>query len=551
MKNELISVIVPIYNVQMYVRECLESIIAQTYRHLEIILVNDGSTDESMANILDLISHDNRIRVIHQANQGLSAARNAGLLVATGEYVTFVDSDDRLAPNAIELLYRAILTYQVPIAIGSVNMVSTDHTASKDVIFSEKILSIDELIDGLYSHEAMLVTAWGKLYRRELFKNISYPVGYIYEDEFTTYKLYLDAKCAVTIPNLTYVYRWRRLGSITQQQRIVDRVLFVEALEERLFYLKKHQLSTTSTLERMMNQLDNLKYRDELPTNQQTYIDQCYRRYWKELKKQMSVKQLCQLYKKRMVKSGKRLLRKMFSEKTYFMVRFVRARLLKKNGYPSRRWVYLSSCQLAYLVTFKTASSSILGGLLEREMGIKVTENVHSEALSCLQKSVSNPGSYESFSFTRSPFERIVSAYKNKVIGKNGKTDLAFEQYMWGILKKSPNFSTFVQKVVRIPNCLHEAHIANQYDVLYENGKCVVDYLGKYEQIEQDYSYLKEKYQLPALPHYNATPKDDWREYYDTKTAKLVYKKYKKDILHFGYEKDYQDLLLFLKDKGK
>lgn len=395
-------------------------------------------------------------------------------------------------------------------------------------------------------YRAMMVTAWGKLYRRELFQKISYPVGYIYEDEFTTYKLYLESGNAVTIDSLVYGYRWRRIGSITQQQRISDRVMFIEALEERLFYLKKRKIPIKQTLQCMVNELEILKDSGTLSKNQQTYIETCYKRYWGELQQQLTFKQRLRRTLKKM-----KLLYGDFSEKTRFMLRFSIVRLFKKKGYPSRPLVYLPSCQLSYLVTFKTASSSILSVLLERETGHTVTDGVHSIALSRLLKSVDNPQDYESFSFTRSPFERIVSAYKNKVVGKNGKTDLAFEQYMWGWLKKSPDFSSFVKKVVCIPNCLQESHIANQYDVLYENGKCIVDYLGKYEQIEQDYVYLKEKYDLSDLPHYNATEKDDWREYYDIKTAKLVYKKYKKDIQYLGYEKDYENLLVFLTEKGK
>ena len=105
--DPLISVIVPVYNVRHYLRDCIASIVGQTYRNLEIILVDDGSTDESSAMCDEAALCDGRIKVIHKENGGLSSARNAGLDIATGEFVAFVDSDDTIAPEAIEVLYRA------------------------------------------------------------------------------------------------------------------------------------------------------------------------------------------------------------------------------------------------------------------------------------------------------------------------------------------------------------------------------------------------------------------------------------------------------------
>lgn len=243
MMNEkpLISVIVPIYNVANYIRSCVSSILHQTYDNLEIILVNDGSTDDSMEQISDLIS-DSRIIVFHQENQGLSATRNVGIEKASGEYLTFVDSDDSLTTDAIEKLYQAIIKYDVSLSIGSV-VRKKDQEIYAKIIFDDEVLDLENLLYPTDSvpKNTIKITAWGKLYHRDLFENIRYPKGCIHEDEYTTYKLYLAAKKAATISDIIYEKDFRE-GSIMNTSVSIKNADCLYAFKEKVQIFEKEGL---------------------------------------------------------------------------------------------------------------------------------------------------------------------------------------------------------------------------------------------------------------------------------------------------------------------
>lgn len=216
--EELISVIVPIYNVGAYLEECVESIRCQTYNNLDIILVDDGSDDGSEKQCDEYRLKDNRIKVIHKKNGGLSDARNVGLLAADGDYVMFIDSDDLIVPKMIEKLYRAIKACSSGVSIcgfkkfeNTANITNTCET--KDV----HTLSGREYIVSVYTgnDSGMGFVAWNKLYKKALFieYDIRYPVGRIYEDAFTTYKLIYKSERVATVDEKLYYYR-QRTGSI-------------------------------------------------------------------------------------------------------------------------------------------------------------------------------------------------------------------------------------------------------------------------------------------------------------------------------------------------
>lgn len=206
--NSLVSVVVPVYNVEKYLENCLLSIVGQTYRNIEILLVDDGSTDSS-GQICDLYSkRDSRIKVVHQKNQGLSGARNTALDIARGEYITCIDSDDFVSELLIEKLVEAITEYKSDISVcGTVYCDENSTTLRSQVVERTKVIEGKEQIRNMLSCFDIATMAWGKLYRKELFTNVRYPVGKYNEDVFTTYKLLAKSKRTVVINQGLYYYR--------------------------------------------------------------------------------------------------------------------------------------------------------------------------------------------------------------------------------------------------------------------------------------------------------------------------------------------------------
>lgn len=209
-----ISVIVPVYKVEPYLRQCVDSILAQTFTDFELILVDDGSPD-SCGMICDTYANqDLRVRVVHQENMGLSAARNAGIGLANGEYLTFIDSDDMVSDAYLEKLYDVIGENNSDIAIcGMQTFAEENELSSNDVVCTERsprIMTGREACLSIYHMDGKVpIMAWGKLYRADLFAGIRYPVGLIHEDDATTPKLlYRSNKTAMTFERL-YYYRTR------------------------------------------------------------------------------------------------------------------------------------------------------------------------------------------------------------------------------------------------------------------------------------------------------------------------------------------------------
>lgn len=240
--SEKISVIVPVYQVEKYVVNCIESICNQTYTNLEIILVDDGSKDKS-GQICDSYSKkDSRIQVIHKINGGLSDARNYGIDRATGEYICFIDSDDMIAQNYIEKLFNLLKKENADIAICDYQEVY-----SKDEIKvgkeAKKICNFSsyEAIKELYNDNdnVKMVVTWNKLYKTALFSQIRFPVGKLHEDEFTTYKLFYNAK-KIVVTNEKLYYYVKRDGSIMRQKYYLKRLDILNAYEERMNFFKEH-----------------------------------------------------------------------------------------------------------------------------------------------------------------------------------------------------------------------------------------------------------------------------------------------------------------------
>ena len=207
--------IVPIYHVEKYLHRCIDSIIGQTYKNLEIILVDDGSGDACVSICDEYARKDSRIVVIHKENGGLSDARNKGIEVAKGEYLAFVDSDDYIHRDMFTILMDSLLQTDSDVSMCSYKYVYDGKPDENDESFGSD-LPID-LMDGHKAHNRYysgdkkleLTVAWNKLYKRELFTELRYPKGKIFEDEFTTYKaLYKCSKiCFVDLPLYYYLQR--------------------------------------------------------------------------------------------------------------------------------------------------------------------------------------------------------------------------------------------------------------------------------------------------------------------------------------------------------
>lgn len=243
----LISVIIPIYNVEAYLNKCIESIVNQTYQNLEIILVDDGSPDNCPTMCDEWSEKDSRIKVIHKQNGGLSDARNIGAEYSKGEYLTFVDSDDYLAENCIELLWDVFYRNDVQMSVGSFEKVYNDIVEKRSFTGETEIYTpqqymlsfyenvVDEV---LFDKAVSFVIACCKLYKRSLFDEIKFPVGRYHEDEFTTYKLCFCCERIAYVDSPLYFYVQRE-GSITHafaEKRMEDASA---AFEERLDFFSK------------------------------------------------------------------------------------------------------------------------------------------------------------------------------------------------------------------------------------------------------------------------------------------------------------------------
>lgn len=206
MEEKLISVIVPCYNVEQYIRVCIDSVLNQTYKNIEIFLVDDGSPDESGAICDEYAAKDTRIIVIHKKNGGLSDARNVALDHAKGDYILFVDSDDYISPDHVKGLYNLIVEYNADVAVNPpcIFLQGTKPRPRGDYMVS--VFSGQEALKNMFYQKQIDTSAWGKLYKRKLFEGVRYPYGLLFEDNPTTYKLFLKSKIVVFQNYQSYFY---------------------------------------------------------------------------------------------------------------------------------------------------------------------------------------------------------------------------------------------------------------------------------------------------------------------------------------------------------
>ena len=240
--NSLISVIIPVYKVEAYLTACVESVLAQTYQKIEIILVDDGSPDNCPRMCDEFAARDSRVRVIHKENGGLSSARNAGIDVARGEYLAFLDSDDLWTPVFLERLYTALTKTGADFAVCLFRRFQGEPPKELPTAMETAGLSQREAFECLFNiRNENMVIASNKLYKRKIFDRIRYPQGILHEDEAVIHEVIGIAERVAWVEEAHYLYR-ETPNSITTSRFAVKRLDETIAKEKRIAYFESRGL---------------------------------------------------------------------------------------------------------------------------------------------------------------------------------------------------------------------------------------------------------------------------------------------------------------------
>ena len=235
--ESLISVIVPVYNVEKYLDRCVESIVNQTYKNIEIILVDDGSPDRCPQMCDEWAKKDNRIKVIHKENGGLSSARNAGLEICRGDYIGFVDSDDFINNDMYRTLLSCIMQKNVDMSICNVSKVFCNSNTEEIGSIIDGLLTKDEFLDHMEAFNGWTwVVSWNKLYKKRIFEELRFPVGRIYEDDYIIIDVLNYCELVYAISNPLYYYYYQRDGSIVNKNYSLKNMDAIDLFLKRADY---------------------------------------------------------------------------------------------------------------------------------------------------------------------------------------------------------------------------------------------------------------------------------------------------------------------------
>ena len=242
----------------------------------------------------------------------------------------------------------------------------------------------------------------------------------------------------------------------------------------------------------------------------------------------------------------------------WFLLRMFR-NVIFSGAYCPRYFFYDNEKKYLYLSVSKAGNTSIKASMyalpeMDDYRDIHKAVNVEKSAKVSL---IGNFSDYYKFTFVRNPFDRLVSCYENKMhsdkssVGVSIK-NLIFDNYLLGYLSKDRGFADFARRVCKIPDFIADRHFQSQVcGMFYNNGDMIPDFVGKFENFADDFEFIREKFELAPLPHYNKTKKGNWMDYYDLKTAQLVYRRYQKDIEKFGYQQSYDELIRYITEKKK
>ena len=272
-KNPKISIIIAAYNVAEYLPECLNSVVSQTYDNFEAIIVDDGSTDATSKICDDYAKQYPVFRVVHQKNQGLSAARNRGIKESSGEYLAFVDGDDCLDAYYLEKLFAAITCHHANIAVCGFKTFPTTAIELPPIATMTGAQAVTKL---LTEQENYQIVTWNKLYHRTLFQDIDFPIGKIHEDSLTTYKLFATAGKVAFIAEPLYQYRTRQ-GSIMDKVKLENRlqIKLEAALEAKKYFQNNPKLFAAAEISELLAYfafLDNI-FSGRLKLSPQKYLN--------------------------------------------------------------------------------------------------------------------------------------------------------------------------------------------------------------------------------------------------------------------------------------
>ena len=294
--EQLVSIIVPVYNVKPYIEEAITSLLRQTYKNLEIILVDDGSTDGS-GEVCDMYCEkDERVHVIHQANKGLSGARNAGLDVMTAKIVAFLDSDDAYYPDYVRTMVEAMEREQAEIVVCKYQ----EYTTNENMNLGSGERIDPQIEQGEYSRDDALRAlvdkrlnhaAWNKVYVSRLWENVRFPEGHVYEDRYIIYKVIEGCQKIYVVDQPLYAYRRRPDGIINTYsvKNVKDWISSYENLES---YVEKNIPAVFST--------DHLLKTRQIRTNGMVYFYVCFLQ-----KRTPEKKQFCKELRKQIMECGK------------------------------------------------------------------------------------------------------------------------------------------------------------------------------------------------------------------------------------------------------
>lgn len=281
MKNTLISVIVPVYKVEQYLHTCIQSVINQTYKNWELILVDDGSPDNCPQMCDEYAAKDQRIRVIHKENGGLSCARNVALDNTKGEYITFLDGDDFWHTEYLSIMLDLCLQHDAEIAQCS--LIRGTETKFPEIKKKNKIKAFDNHSIFLKGYAKIIVCA--KLYKRHLFDGVRMPVGKINEDDYTTWKFYYKAKKNLVTNQILYYYTVNE-NSIMAYQMKQPRIDFIEAYEERINFFKSNGVKDMEDFSQGLLCKSLLLTRNNpmLTSEQKNIVDATFMSNWQRIK---------------------------------------------------------------------------------------------------------------------------------------------------------------------------------------------------------------------------------------------------------------------------
>lgn len=302
--EDKISVIIPVYNVEKYLRECLDSVLAQTYTNLEIILIDDGSTDSSGAICEEYAGNDSRIRVIHQKNSGVSTARNIGIEQSGGSYLTFADSDDILHPEYVQVMLEAARKTGCPMIVcdfqkfqNSSELWEQKQSEEGRVLTQEEALSLLNIPSG--DEELSMALCWCKLYHHSVLRSVRFPEGIRHEDEYFAHRAICRAASVCRLRRRLYGYRQHGGSFMAQRSResyyshlpnlyaLQERIeLFTERYPQLLPGAIHHLLHDTNEMYHDLNEQRFLGYRAE-----QKELSSMFRRYYQRYFRYLGLKQ--------------------------------------------------------------------------------------------------------------------------------------------------------------------------------------------------------------------------------------------------------------------